>query len=66
MTQDLRFSLKITDDNNISRSFPEIFGNEPELHEMQALRERLPSFQQSHRTTVPQLRSLAIGGIHVP
>src|SRR5204863_111234 len=26
MTQDLRFSLKIIDDNNISRSFPEISG----------------------------------------
>lgn len=26
MTQDLRFSLKIIDDNNISRSFPEIPG----------------------------------------
>jgi hypothetical protein len=26
MTQDVRFSLKIIDDNNISRSFPEISG----------------------------------------
>jgi hypothetical protein len=26
MTQDLRFNLKIIDDNNISRSFPEISG----------------------------------------
>ncbi|PSO15867.1 hypothetical protein [Bradyrhizobium sp. MOS002] len=26
MTQDVRFSLKIIDDNNISRSFPEIAG----------------------------------------
>jgi len=26
MTQDVRFNLKIIDDNNISRSFPEIAG----------------------------------------
>ena len=42
MTQDPRFRLKIIDDNNISPSFP-AFGDEPELHEMQALSEPLLS-----------------------
>ena len=40
MTQDLQFSLKVIDDDTISRSFPVIPGNEPELLKVQAVGER--------------------------